>query len=89
MSDARGCERSNLDRGEAGDRGRDVRMDSAMEMTTAVTPTAAGEIKFQPMERNNNGNRRRRSEAPAAPSDWRSRMERTMGRQGHKLTHLH
>jgi len=56
-------------------------MDVAMEMATAATPIAAetaGAAIFEPMERNENGKQRRRNEAPAAPSDWRSRMERTI-----------
>jgi hypothetical protein len=44
---------------------------------------------FEPMERNENGKWRRRSEAPATPSDWRSHMERTMRQQGQGLTQLH
>jgi len=44
-------------------------MDMAIQMTTAVTPSAAetaGEDTLEPMERNENGKRRRRSEVPAA-----------------------
>jgi len=73
--------RSDLDAGEA-EKGRsDGPMHVAMEMATAATPIAAetaGAAIFEPIERNENGKRRRRSEAPAAPSDWRSRMERTI-----------
>jgi len=89
MSEARGSERRDLDTGEAGHRRSDVRMNVAMEMVTAATPNAAGETIFEPMERNENGQRRRRSEAPAAPSDWRRRMQRTMRQQGQELTQLH
>ena len=67
-------------------------MDVAMEMATAATSIAAetaGATIFEPMERNENGKRRRRSEAPAAPSDWRSRMERTIRQQAQELTQLH
>ena len=59
-------------------------MDVAMEMATAATPVAAGTAGttiVEPMERNENGKRRRRSEAVAtavATSDWRRGMERTM-----------
>jgi len=63
-----------------------------MEMATASTSIAAetthGTI-FEPIERNENGKRRRRSEAPAAPSDWRSRMERMIRQQAQELTQLH
>jgi len=71
MTEARGSERSDLDTGEAGDRRSDVPVDFAMEMMTAATPSAAetaGTTMFEPMERNQNGKRRRRSEAPATPS---------------------
>jgi hypothetical protein len=44
---------------------------------------------FELMERNENGKRRRRREAPATSSDWRSRMERTMRQQAQELTQLH
>jgi len=86
MTEARGSERSDLDTGEAGDRRSDAPVDVAMEMTTAET---AGATMFEPMERNENGKRRRRSEAPATPSNWRSRMERTMRQQAQELTQLH
>jgi len=89
MSEATGSERSDLDTREAGDRRRDVAMDMAMEITTEATPTAAGKTLFEPMERKENRKRRRSSEAPAAPSDWRSRMERTMRQQAQELTQLH
>jgi len=67
-------------------------MDVAMEMVTAATSIAAetaGATIFEPMERNVNGKQRRRSEAPAAPRDWRSRMERTIRQQAQELTQLH
>jgi len=86
MTEARGSERSDLDRGEAGDRRSDAPVDVAMEMTTAET---AGATMFEPMERNENGKHRRRSEAPPTPSDWRSRRERTMRQQAQELTQLH
>jgi hypothetical protein len=86
MTEARGSERSDLDTGEAGDKRSDAPVEVAMEMTTAET---AGATMLEPMERNENGKRRRRSEAPATPSDWRSRMERTMRQQAQELTQLH
>jgi hypothetical protein len=86
MTEARGSERSDLDTGEARDRKSDAPVDVATEMTTAET---AGATMFEPIERNENGKRRRRSEAPATPSDWRSRMERTMQQQAQELTQLH
>jgi len=79
MTQVRGSERSDLDTGEAGDGRSDVAMDVVMEMATRPTPiaaeTAAATI-FEPMERNENRKRRRRSEAKATARDWRSRMER-------------
>jgi len=92
MTEFRGSERSDLDAGEAGDGRSDAPMDMAMEMATVVTSIAAetaGVTIFEPMERNENGKRRRRSEAPVTPSDWRSRMERTMQQQAQELTQLH
>jgi len=77
MTEARGSERSDLDTGEAAVRRSDAPVDVAMEMTPAATPTTAESAvatMFEPMERNENGQRRRRSEAPVTPSDWRSRM---------------
>jgi hypothetical protein len=44
---------------------------------------------FEAMERNENGKRRRRSVTPAAPSHWRSRMQRTIRQQAKELTQLH
>ena len=67
-------------------------MDVAMEIAMAATSIAAetaGATLFQPLERNENGTWRRRSEAPAAPSVWRSRMERTIRQRAQKLTQLH
>jgi len=82
MSKARVSERSDLNTGQPGDRRCDMPMDIAMEMTTAVTPTAvetAGTTIFQLMERNENGIRRRRSQAPATPAigraAWRERCD--------------
>jgi len=75
MTEARVSGRSDLDKGEAGDGRSDAPMDVAMEMATAATPVAAetaGTTIVEPMERNENGKRRRRSEAvvtAVAPSD--------------------
>ena len=76
--------RGDLDTGEAGDGMCDVptamAMEMAMEMGTAVTPTAADTActtSPEPMERNENAMRRRRREALASavgPGDCRSRM---------------
>ena len=77
MTEARGSERSDLDTGEAGDGRSNAPVDVAMEMTTEVTPTAAetaGATMFEQMERNENGKRRRRCEAPATPTDCRCYM---------------
>ena len=66
-------------------------MDVAMEMTTVATPTATGAKTFEPMERNENRTRRRKSEAlvtALGPSEWRSHMERTMQLQVQALTQL-
>ena len=53
MTEARVSERSDLDRGEVGDRRSDAPVDMAMEMTTAATPTPteiAGATMFEPIE---------------------------------------
>jgi hypothetical protein len=95
MTEARASGRRDLDTGQAGDGRSDAHMDVAMEMATAVTPIAAettGPITVEPMERNENRKRKRRSEAleiAMAPSDWKSRMERTMRQQAQELTQLH
>jgi len=73
--------RSDLDAGEAENGRSNMHIDVAMEIATAVTsiaPETACATIFEPMERNENVKVSRRSEAPAAPSDWRSRMERTI-----------
>jgi hypothetical protein len=84
--------RSDMDAGQAENGRSDSPVDGAMEMATAaksiVTETAGATI-FEPMERNENGKRRGRSEAPAAPSDWGSRMERTLWQQAQELTQPH
>jgi hypothetical protein len=91
MTEFRVSVRSDLDAGEAGNGRSDAPMDVAMEMATAATTIAAetaGAIIFDPMERNENGKRRRMSEAPAASSDWRSRMVRTIRQQAQELMQL-
>jgi len=70
-------------------------MDMGMEMATAVTSIAAetaGKDTLEPLERNQNGKRRRRNEVPAtawALGDWRSRMERAAQQQASELAQLH
>jgi hypothetical protein len=86
MTEYRRSERSDLEEHEAGDGRSEAPMDMAMEMATAAT--SAGVTIFGPMERNNNGQRRRRSEAPVAPSDWRSPMEQTIPQQAQEQTQL-
>jgi len=81
MNEARVSQRRKLDKWEAGDRRSDTQMEMAMEMTTAATTTATetvGATTSEPIETNEKGKRRRTSKAPATPSDWRSRMQRTM-----------
>jgi hypothetical protein len=95
MTEVRVSGRSDLDAGEAGDGRSDASMEVAMEMATAATPVAAetaGATIVEPMERNENGKRRRKIEAPAtalAPSDWRSRMERMVRQQAQEQMQLH
>jgi len=95
MTKVRGRETSDLDTGEAGEGRSDGPMDVAIEMTTTVTPIAAeptGATLFDPMERNENGKRRRRREAPAkafAPGDWRSRIELAAQQQAGEIAQLH
>jgi len=92
MTEFRVSGTSDLDAGEAGDGRSDAPMEVAMEMATAATtiaPETAGATIFEPMERNKNGKRRRRSKAPAAPSYWRSRMERMIRQQAQEQTQLH
>jgi hypothetical protein len=74
MREARVSERSDLDKGEAEARRSDELMDVAMEIPTVATPSAgetASTTLFELMERNENGQRSRRSRAQAtamAPS---------------------
>ena len=60
-----------------------------MVMATDIAAETAGAGIFEPMERNENGKRRCRSEAPAAPSDLRIHMETTIRQQAQELTQLH
>jgi len=80
MTEFRVSRRSDLDTGGAENGRSDAPMDVATEMATAtaIATETAGAGIFEPMERNENGKLGRRSEAPAAPSDWRSCMERTI-----------
>jgi len=67
--------------GEDGYGRSDVPVDMAMEIATLVTTSAtetAGATIFELLKRNENGKRRKRSEAQPAPSDWRSHTERTI-----------
>ena len=95
MTKARVSGRSDLNTGEAGDGRIDVPIGVAREMATAATPCAAetsGAPVVEPMERNKNRMRSRRSEALATamvPSAWKSRTERSMPQQAQELTQLH
>jgi hypothetical protein len=92
MTEVRGSERSGLGTREAADGWSDAPMDMAMERPTAVTSIAgeaAGATIVEPMVRNENGKRRRRSQALATPSVWRSCMERTMRQQVQEQTQVH
>jgi len=83
--------RGILDPGEAGDGRSDGPLDEAMEMATAATPIAGestGTTLLVPMERNEIGKWRTRTEA-LAPINSRSRMEMTMGQQAQELMQLH
>jgi len=58
---------------------------------TSLAVGTAGEAALEPMERNEDG-KRRRSEVPAnawALGDWRSRMERAAQQQARELAQLH
>ena len=81
-----------MDAGEDGNGRSDAPMDVVMEMASAVTATAAGTAGgtiFELMERNKTGRRRRRNQAPAAPSDWKCRMGRTIRLQAQELRQRH
>jgi hypothetical protein len=87
MTEFRGRERSDQGPGKVGGRRSDTTMHMAMEVATVAT--SAGVTICQSTERKKNGKRRRRSEPPTAPSNWRSRMERTIRQQAQELTQLH
>jgi hypothetical protein len=95
MTKVRVSERSGYDTGGAADGRSDASMDTAMQMATAGTAIAAdtaGEATLEPMERNENGKRRRRSEVPPtalALRDRRSRMEGVAQPQARVLAQLH
>jgi len=92
MTELRVNGRSHLDSGEVGNGMSNAPRDVAMEMATAATAIGTeteDTTIFEPMERNEHGKRRRRSEAPEAPSDWTSRMESTIRQQAKELTQLH
>jgi len=79
----------DTDRGRAGERGgvaNRVRGIASMTRAASATPTASDQLE-------RNGNRKRlrnwRPEDSRAPSDWRSRMERTMRQLAQELTQLH
>jgi hypothetical protein len=94
MTEVRASERRGLDTGEVAEGRSDAPMDMAMEMATAVKSIAAGtagETTLQPMERYENG-KRRRSKVPAtawALGDSRSRMERAPHQKPRELAQLH
>jgi hypothetical protein len=85
-------ETSDLDAGDAGvclsDPPKDVAMELTMVATSSATETAGATISEQ-MKRNENGKRRRRRVDPAAPSNWRSPMERTIRQQVQELSRLY
>jgi len=95
MTEVRGSKRSGLDTGEAADGRSDAPMDMAMQMAMAVTSIAvvtAGEDTLEPIERNENGKRTRRSEVPVtawALGDRRRRMEHAAQQQARELAQLH
>jgi hypothetical protein len=70
--------------GDAGNGRSDAPMDVAMEMeevATSIATETAGITIFELMERNEIGKWSRRSGGLAAPSNRRSRMERTIRHQ--------
>jgi len=95
MTEVRGSDRNCLITGEAADGMSQAPMYMAMEMGTAVTSIAAEtacEEPMEPMERNEKGKGRRRSEIPMtawALGDWRSLMERAAQQQGRELAQRH
>jgi hypothetical protein len=83
--------RSDLDTAGAENGRSDALIDMAMEMAmaTAIAGDTAGTGIFELIKWNENGKWRMRSEAPSAPSDCMSRMERTTREQAQELTQLH
>jgi len=72
MTEFRVSRRNDLVVGETRSGRSDALMDMAIAMDTAATSTraeTAGKTTFEPIEINENGKRRWRSEAPGAPSD--------------------
>jgi len=94
MSEVRVSDMSHLETGEAGNRRSDAPMVVPMEMATAataITVETAGATIFELMERYENRKWRSRMEAQAtalAPSDWRSRMDRTVQQQAQEVMQL-
>jgi hypothetical protein len=81
MTEFRVSGKSDVDAGEAGDGRCEEPMDGAMERAIppeSIATETAGAAIFEPMGRDEKVKWRRSSEAPAAPSDWMSRMERTI-----------
>ena len=95
MTEVSGSERNGLDTGKVAERTSNAPMDMVMEMATAVTFIAAktaGKVTLEPMERNENGNRRTRSQVLVtawAAEDWKSSMERVAQQEAHELAQLH
>jgi len=92
MTEFRVSGRSDLEAGKAGNGRSDALMNVAMQMATEATSIAAetvGATIFEPMQRNENGKRSRRSDLPPAPSERRSRLKRTIEQQAQELTQLH
>lgn len=89
--DFRQSERCDLKISESGEQSSNAPVDVASKMATVVTSIAfenEGPTVFEPMERNENTKQRRRNQALAAHSDWRSRIERTIQQQPQKLMQL-
>jgi hypothetical protein len=95
MTEVRVRVRRRLDTGGVADGRSDAPMDMAKEVATAVVAIAAETVRedtLESMERNEIGQRRRRSEFPAtawALGNWRSRMERVAEQQACELAELH
>jgi hypothetical protein len=84
MTGFRGSKRSDLDAGDGGGGRSEAPLDMAIEMATAATSMAAETVGLTISElimSNKNGKRKRKSAAPEAPSDWRSRLQKTIQQQ--------